>query len=68
MVEHTHTISRQFADELFECVWPFCEVGAKRVNSTCNKSYRNEFYITFKFPKKLDSLTKCLRWNWKCLL
>ena len=21
----------QFADELFECVWPFCEIGTKRV-------------------------------------
>ena len=23
MVKHTQTIRRQFADELFECVWPF---------------------------------------------
>ena len=21
----------QFADELFECVWPFCNIGASRV-------------------------------------
>ena len=28
MVKHTQTIRRQIADELFECVWPFCEVGA----------------------------------------
>ena len=27
MVKHTQTI----ADELFECVWPFCEIGAKRL-------------------------------------
>ena len=20
--------TQQFADELFECVWPFCEIGA----------------------------------------
>ena len=32
MVQHTQTIRRQFVDELFECVWPFCEIGAKRVN------------------------------------
>ena len=32
MVKHTQTIRRQIADELFECVWPFCEIGAKRVN------------------------------------
>ena len=27
MAKHTQTISRQIAEELFECVWPFCEVG-----------------------------------------
>ena len=26
----------QFADELFECVWPFCEIGASRVKSQRN--------------------------------
>ena len=25
---NTETIRRQFADELFECVWPFSEIGA----------------------------------------
>ena len=28
MVKHTQTIRRQFADELFESVWTFCEIGA----------------------------------------
>ena len=28
MVKHTQTICRQFANELFECVWPFSEIGA----------------------------------------
>ena len=28
MVKHTETIRRQIADELFECVWPFCRVAA----------------------------------------
>ena len=27
-VRRTQTIRRQFADELFECVWPFCGIGA----------------------------------------
>ena len=31
MVKHTQTIRRQFADELSERIWPFCEIGA-RVN------------------------------------
>ena len=31
MFKHTQTIRRQFADEYFECVWPFCGVGIWRV-------------------------------------
>ena len=27
MVKHTQTIRRQFADELFQCLWPFCKIG-----------------------------------------
>ena len=29
MVKHTQTIRRKFADELFEFVWPFCELTFK---------------------------------------
>ena len=32
MVKDTQTIRRQFVDEFFECLWPFCEIGAYRVN------------------------------------
>ena len=32
MVEHTQTICQQITDELFECVWPFCGIGAKKFN------------------------------------
>ena len=32
MVKHTQAIRWQIANELFECVRPFCEIGAKRVN------------------------------------
>ena len=28
MAKHTQTIRRQIADELFESVWPFYEIGA----------------------------------------
>ena len=31
MAKHTQTIPRQFANELFECVWPFCGIGAWKV-------------------------------------
>ena len=30
MVKHTQTFRRQIADESFEGVWPFCEIGAKK--------------------------------------
>ena len=30
MIKHTQTIRRQIADELCECIWPFCEIGAKK--------------------------------------
>ena len=33
MVKHTQTIRGQFANELIECVWPFCGIGAERVNN-----------------------------------
>ena len=31
MVKHTKTIRRQIVDELFEWVWPFCDIGTWRV-------------------------------------
>ena len=54
MVEHTQTIRRQIADELFECVWPFCEIGAKRIktpiNVVMNSGNRKiKFALTFFF-------------------
>ena len=27
MAKHTQTVCCQITDELFECVWPFCEIG-----------------------------------------
>ena len=32
MVKQIQTIRRQIADKLFQFVWPFCELGAERVN------------------------------------
>ena len=59
MIKHTQTISRQFAVELFECVWPFSEIGAERVktNETCSlektkfikRDISSENINTFKF-------------------
>ena len=29
MAKHTQTFRRQFANDLFECVWPFCGLVLK---------------------------------------
>ena len=39
MVKHTEKIRRQPIDELFECVWPFCGVGAKRVKKLITNTF-----------------------------
>ena len=41
MAKHTQTIRRQIGDELFECIWPFCEIGAYRVKQ---ELYSDEIY------------------------
>ena len=41
MAKHTQTIRWQFADELFDCVWPFFGIDAKRVNNICGKVKAN---------------------------
>ena len=32
MAKHIQTIRRQIADELFECVWPFCYLELKELS------------------------------------
>ena len=31
MVKNTQTIRRQIAEELFECIWPFCGIGVSKI-------------------------------------
>ena len=47
MVKHTQTIRRLLADELFENVWPFCGVGAERVNFDTLSSLINYLLIVW---------------------
>ena len=47
MVKHTRTIRQQFADELFECVWLFCEIGAWRVNWISTREVKIDQSIKF---------------------
>ena len=34
MIKHIQTIRREIADELFECVWPFCELALKELSQS----------------------------------
>ena len=48
--------SLSIADELFECVWPFCEIGISRVNfeHIWNNIQLDPFHVTslFLYPLK----------------
>ena len=62
MVKHTQTIRRQIADELFECVWTFCGIGAWRVNYMITACIMKELihgqinFIKFVEPNKFDNV------------
>ena len=57
MAKHTQTIWKQIADELFECIWTFCEIGAQNMNVTTladfnvgiDNSCMQVFWDTFNF-------------------
>ena len=40
MVKHTQTIRQQFADDLFESAWLFCDIGAQMVTENDTFLYK----------------------------
>ena len=64
MVKHTQAIYRQIADELFECVWPLCEIGATRVEyiPAFELAWRKNWII---FCVALKLLDYYLWYSWK---
>ena len=56
MVKHPQTIRQQFADELFEWVWPFCGVGAYK-GSIENLHENEEACVVLE--KMITSLFSC---------
>ena len=48
MAKHTQIIRRPTADELFECVWLFCESGAKRVKMLSNTEAELKKSVAYK--------------------
>ena len=53
MVKHTQTICRPIADELFECIRPFSEIGTKRIN----KELKN-WSIDIRIPRPVKKVFK----------
>ena len=77
MVKHTQTICQQIAKELFEYVWPFCDIGAKRVKEKyricwwvidcINNNTKNDLHIfVFVFSSSgFSNLNIILRYFWQ---
>ena len=49
MVKYTQTILQESANELFECVWPFCGIGAQGLII----SFYKDLLVGFNFFKEL---------------
>ena len=58
MVKHSQTICRLTADELFECVWPFCGVGTYRANA---KTFSSSISVWWKFYYGREGYHKTFR-------
>ena len=63
MVKHTQTSRRQFVDGLFECVWPFCGIGAHvrlvdiKIEIVLTSRWEEYLQIII-FEKQLDTLVQ----------
>ena len=65
MVKHTQKILRQFADKLFECVWPFCELALKGLISLWVQNIFHAFHsISLSI---LKHHCQCDASDWLCL-
>ena len=61
MVKHTQTVRRRFVDDLFECGWLFCGVGAEKVKpgDTCTNqplSIAHQIYKSFDVGHEVRSV------------
>ena len=57
MVQHTPTIRWQIADELFEYVWPFCQISAynvKKLQDVMYEDIQNGVYIIIDYRTMED--------------
>ena len=67
MVKHTQTIRRQIAEELFEYIWPFCEIGVKRVKLSSrnqNQSLSKTLEMSLCIILKKFQIKMIIDWNY----
>ena len=58
MFKHTQTIRREFANELSECFWPFCEI-VKGLRYSCNLLQRQTYEcLLVHWESNIVNLTK----------
>ena len=61
MIKYTKTIRRQFADELFKCAWPFCDIGTQRVKRLNGAEAQPFIYGSFSDEALTNDVTSSLR-------
>ena len=59
MVKHIQTIRWQFADELFECVWPFCGISTQRVKHFFMRILLGQKHLSLRSPGIVITISPC---------
>ena len=59
MVKHIQTIRWQFADELFECVWPFCGISTQRVKHFFMRILLGQKHLSLRSPGIVITISRC---------
>ena len=62
--------SSAFANELFECVWPFCRIDTYRINLQLSTLLKKRLWHRFFFMNFVNFFKNIFLWNtsWKLLL
>ena len=65
MVKDTQTIRQQFANKLFECVWPFCGIGALRVKMIIKMVIPKPWEMAVQHIRGVNQINQTHKWSCK---
>ena len=65
MVKDTQTIRQQFANKLFECVWPFCGIGALRVKMIIKMVIPKPWEMAVEHIREVNQINQTHKWSCK---